>query len=121
MVRGALAGCLALVCATTAYYGTDLLFDGGPWWDLVTRYWLIVSLLFGPPLGVVGALIRRSDPVGTLAVLLVPFGAALQMVVLPPPAESLMAWPVRISVWIAAGVVLVKALRFVAMPPPEER
>ena len=46
----ALAGCLVLVCATTAYYGTDLLFDGGPWWDLVTRYWLIVSLLFGPPL-----------------------------------------------------------------------
>ena len=77
----------------------------------MTRFWLIGSLLFGPPLGLLGALIRRPDPVGTLAVLLVPAGAALQMVVLPPPPESLMAWPVRISVWIAAAAVLGWAAR----------
>ena len=98
MLRAALAGCLALVCATTTYYGTDLFFDGGVWWNAVTRFWLVVSLLCGLPLRIVGALIRRPGPVGTLAVLLVPFGAALQMVVLPPPPDSLMAWPVRISV-----------------------
>nr|MDT0663332.1 hypothetical protein [Micromonospora sp. DSM 115978] len=111
VLRGALAGGLALVCATTTYYATDLLFDGGVWWDSTTRYWLIGSLLLGPPLGLVGALIRRPDPVGTLAVLLVPVGAALQMAVLPPPPESLMAWPVRISVWLAAGIFIVAATR----------
>jgi hypothetical protein len=83
MLRGALAGGLALVVATTTYYGVDLLFDGGPWWGMAIRYWLIGSACLGPPLGVAGALIRRPGPVGTFAVLLVPAGAALQMVLLP--------------------------------------
>ena len=103
--RAALAGGLALVCATTAYYGVDLLFDGGSWWGWVTRYWLIGSVLLGPPLGAVGALIRRPGPVGTLAALVVPVGAALQMALFPPPPDSRMALPVRLSIWIAAAVV----------------
>ena len=32
----------------------------------------------------------------------------------PPPPDSLMAWPVRISVWIAAGAVIVAGLANVA-------
>ncbi|MET8118396.1 DUF6518 family protein [Micromonospora sp. NPDC005189] len=102
MVRGAAAGALALVFATTVYYGMDVIFDGGAWWGMATRYWLISSVVLGPVLGVAGTLIWRSGPAGVVAALLVPAGAALQMVVLPPPAESLMAQPVRLTVWVAA-------------------
>lgn len=104
--RGAVAGGLALVCATTAYYGTDLLFDGGRWWGWGSRYWLIGSVLLGPPLGVVGALIRRPGAIGTVAALVVPVGAALQMALLPPPSDSRMAEPVLWSVWIGTVVAI---------------
>jgi Family of unknown function (DUF6518) len=106
MARGALAGGLVLVCATTAYYGVDLLFDGGTWWGWVTRHWLIGSVLFGPPLGAVGALIRRPGSTGRVAALLVPAGAALQMAFLPPPPDSRMTEPVQLSIWIAAAVAI---------------
>lgn len=106
MLRGAGAGGLALVFATAAYYGTDLLFDGGGWWNTTTRYWLIGSVVLGPPLGVAGALIRRPGATGVLAALVVPAGAALQMVVLPPPPDSRMAQPVRWSVGTAAAVAV---------------
>lgn len=64
-----------------------------------------------PPTRAVGALVRRSGPVGTVAVLLVPAGSALQMLLLPPPPESAMAWPVRLSVWVTAAVVTVLIAR----------
>jgi hypothetical protein len=111
MLLSALAGGLALVFATTAYYGVDLLFDGGAWWGMATRYWLIGSVLLGPPLGVVGALIRRPGPTGMVAALLVPVGATLQMVLLPPPSDSRIAEPVRLSIWIAAAVATVMVVR----------
>ena len=104
LLRSAAAGGLALGFATVAYYGMDLLFDGGHWWSPVIRYWLIASVCLGPALGVAGALIRRPGPVGALAAVLVPAGAALQMALLPPPPESLMAVPVRVTVWVAAAV-----------------
>lgn len=111
MLRGALAGGLALVFATTAYYGVDLLFDGGVWWGVATRYWLIGSVLLGPPLGVAGALIRLPGPIGVVAALVVPAGAALQMVILPPPSDSRMAEPVRLSIWVAATVATALIVR----------
>lgn len=111
MLRGALAGGCTLIFATTVYYGVDVIFDGDIWWGGTTQYWLSVSVCLGPLLGAVGALIQRSGPVGTLAVLLVPAGAALQMVLLPPPPESAMAWPVRLSVWAAAAVAAVLIVR----------
>ncbi|MEU6206837.1 hypothetical protein ABZ814_24995 [Micromonospora musae] len=111
VLRGAAAGGLALVFATTAYYGMDALFDGGTWWGMATRYWLLGSVVLGPALGVAGALIRLPGPAGTLAALLVPAGAALQMVVLPPPSESLMAQPVRLTVWVAAAAASVLIIR----------
>jgi hypothetical protein len=103
--RGAAAGGSALVFATAAYYGTDLLFDGGGGWGPATRYWLVGSALLGPPLGLAGALTGRPGPVGVVAALIVPAGAALQMALLPPPPDSRMAQPVQHSVWIAAVVV----------------
>jgi hypothetical protein len=111
MVRGALAGGLALGFATTSYYGADLLFDGSAWWGMAPRYWLIASVLLGPPLGVVGAAIRLPGPAGVVAALVVPAGAALQTAVLPPPAASVMAEPVRWSIWIAAVVATVVVAR----------
>ena len=110
-VRGALAGGLALAFATAAYYGTDLFFDGGAWCGTTTRFWLIGSVVLGPALGAAGALIRHPGPVSTVAVLIVPAGAALQMIVLPPPPESRMAGPVRCTVWIAAAVATVLVVR----------
>lgn len=111
MLRGALTGGLTLVAATAAYYSVDVLFDGGGWWGMATRYWLIGSVCFGPLLGAVGALIRRPGPVGTMALALVPVGAALQMVLLPPPPESRMAGPVRLTLWVAAAVATVPIAR----------
>ena len=116
ILRAAAAGGLALVFATSAYYGVDLLFDGGVWWGPTTRFWLIGGVLFGAPLGAAGVLIRRPGPVGVIAGLLVPGGAALQMVLLPPPAESRMAEPVRLTIWIAAAVFVVA--RFVRRDEP---
>ncbi|WP_229397778.1 hypothetical protein [Micromonospora okii] len=103
MLRGAVGGCLALLTATTAYYGVDAIFDGSAWWYEAVRYWLVGSVLLGPALGMVGALIRHPGPAGTIAALVAPVGAALQMAVLPPPPESLMAQPVRLTVWVAAA------------------
>jgi hypothetical protein len=111
LLRSALAGGLALICATAAYYGTDLLFDGGTWWSSTTRYWLIGSVVLGPPLGAVGALIRRPGVAGTVAALVVPAGAALQMVLLPPPPDSLMAVPVQVTVWLGAALATTLILR----------
>jgi hypothetical protein len=111
VLRGALTGGLALVCATTAYYSLDLLFDGGAWWGMATRYWLIGSVLFGPPLGAVGALTWRTGPIAIVAALLIPAGAALQVLLLPPPPDSRMAEPVQLSIWIAAAVSTVLIYR----------
>ncbi len=107
MLRGALAGGLALGFATISYYGADVLFDGGAWWGVASRFWLIASVLLGPPLGVVGAAIRLPGPAGVVAPLVVLAGAALQMAIPPPPAAGLMAEPVRWSIWIAAVVATV--------------
>ena len=111
MVRGALAGGLALGFATTSYYGADALFDGYAWWGAASRFWLIASVLLGPLLGVVGAAIGLRGPAGVVAALVIPAGAALQMAVLPPPAAGLMAGPVRWSIWIAAAVATVLVAR----------
>jgi hypothetical protein len=122
--RSAAAGGSALIFATAAYYGTDLLFDGGGWWGMATRYWLVGSALLGPPLGLAGALTRRPGPVGKVATLVVPAGAALQMALLPPPPDSRMAQPVRYSVWIAAVVTAVvtahRGRRRNAVPSPAD-
>lgn len=81
------------------------------WWGVAPRFWLIASVLLGPPLGVVGAAIGLPGPAGVVAALVVPAGAALQTAVLPPPAASVMAEPVRWSIWIAAVVAAVLVAR----------
>ncbi len=107
----ALAGCVALLAATTVYDSLEALFQGGVALGDVRTYWLIGSLVLGPPLGVVGVVIRHAGPAGTCAALVVPLGAALNMVVVPPPAESPVAWAVKVTVWgaAAAATVLIAA------------
>ncbi|MER7890777.1 hypothetical protein ABTX15_13220 [Micromonospora sp. NPDC094482] len=115
LLVGALSGCVALVAATAVYYCGELLFTGDFGWGWVTRFWLVGSVALGPPLGAVGATIRRPGPVGAFAALVVPVGAAANMVVLPPPQESLVAGPVRLTVWFAAAAtavfIAVRAIR----------
>ncbi|TDC82555.1 hypothetical protein E1193_11515 [Micromonospora sp. KC606] len=73
----------------------------------MVHFWLAASVVCGLPLGAVGATIRRPAPVGVLAALVVPLGAAVNMVVLPPPSESAVAGPVRLTVWVAASAAVV--------------
>ena len=110
----ALAGCVALLVATTVYDSLKAWFGGDVMLSNVRIYWLIGSLILGPPLGVVGAAIRQPGWVGTCAALVVPAGAAFNMVVVPPPAESPVAWAVKVTVWTAAaGVGILVAVRAV--------
>jgi len=109
--RGAAAGVVALAAATIAYYGSDAVIDGDGVWQMATRYWLTFSVVAGPLLGAAGALVRRPGWAGTIAGLVVPVGAATQMVVLPPAADSAMALPVRFTVWIGAALAAVLVAR----------
>ncbi|SFN95928.1 hypothetical protein SAMN04487980_104035 [Streptomyces sp. cf124] len=99
---GALAGALALIAATGAYYVTDA-FVAGAGTDMVT--WWVVGLPFGLVLGAVGAAIRRPGLIGLLAALTVPMGAAVQMVVLPPRPHLTLTPSIilaEVIVWTAA-------------------
>ncbi|PLW71470.1 hypothetical protein GQS52_18920 [Streptomyces sp. SCUT-3] len=84
--RGAVAGVLALVAATAAYYATDSFARDEPfaWYGGEMLMWWAASVLFGSALGAVGAAVGRPGVIGLLAGLTVPVGAAVQMIILPP-------------------------------------
>ena len=117
---GALTGTVALLLATLTYYGTDVLF-GIDMYARTTVFWLVRAVAFGAPLGVVGACLRRPGWLGLLAGLVVPVGAAANMVLFPLwtglDGETTAALWAQRTVWLAAaaGVVLVGA-RFVRRP-----
>ncbi len=112
---GALAGCVALLAATVVYDRLEALFQDGTGGGWRLQHWLVLGVVLGLPLGAVGATIRRPGPVGVLAGLVVPIGAALNVVVLPPPRESFVAVQVAITVWgaatTAAVMLLIRAAR----------
>jgi len=116
-VVAAQAGAVGLIVATVAYYTADLAFGIEVYWPTV-GYWLLRAVVFGLPLGVAGALARRPGVVGLLAGLILPLGAAMNMVVFPLRSglagESSAAGWAQLSVWVAAitGAALV-VLRFV--------
>ncbi|WP_331736395.1 DUF6518 family protein (plasmid) [Streptomyces canus] len=109
-VRGALGGLLALVAATVSYYVTDLyLWDAGT--DMMA--WLVVGVPLGLILGTVGALARQPGITGLIAALIVPTGAAAQMVVLPPGEYLTTSLPETVTeaiVWTGAVFGAVWAL-----------
>lgn len=86
LARGAVAAALALLAATAAYFFVEIIQDGAPLSSLPRSepVWWVASVVLGGPLGAVGACVTRPGPIGLLARVTVPVGAAVQMVVLPP-------------------------------------
>jgi hypothetical protein len=126
-LRGALAGALALVAATAAYFASDTVFHdvavGSYAPDIV--FWWVASALFGMPLGAIGACAARPGPVGLLARLTVPAGASVQMFLMPPGRNEVLMTIGQGVVWTASAVsVTVLALCYVrrrdhtSMPSP---
>ncbi|MFC6079779.1 hypothetical protein [Sphaerisporangium aureirubrum] len=113
---GAVAGVLALLAATAAYGVVDAIRSGGEfaWYESESPVWWVASVVFGAPLGAVGACVRRPGAIGLLARLTVPVGAALQMVVLPPGRNEVVETIGKTVVWTAAaasiGFIVVRFL-----------
>ncbi|MEU7969737.1 hypothetical protein AB0D09_40840 [Streptomyces sp. NPDC049097] len=108
--RSALAGVAALTAATVSYYVMDAyVWDAGT--DMVV--WLVVGVPLGLVLGAVGALVRRPGLTGLFAALVVPVGAAVQMVVIPPGEgliDARLATTAAGIVWAAAALSAAWAL-----------
>jgi hypothetical protein len=105
---GAAAGALALTAATATYYALDESLRAEPVLDSDIWIWCVAGLLLGMPLGTVGAYARRAGPLGLLAALTVPAGAAVQMVVLPPGVDGVQVaaeaiWA-RWLVWLISAI-----------------
>jgi hypothetical protein len=111
-----------LILATVTYYATQWLLGTDMYWQ-AAGYWLIRAPVFGLALGVAGTLARRGGPVGLLAALTVPAGAALNMVLFPVrnglPGESSAAGWAQGIVWAAAATGTAAAVvRFLRAPQP---
>jgi hypothetical protein len=111
--RGAVAGVVALLAATTVYYGTDTLIGDDAlalYWPELLRWWL-ASAVAGSVLGAIGAYGRRPGAVGLLAGLTIPIGATVQMIVSPPGPGGQLATPAekwaRLIVLATAGACAV--------------
>jgi hypothetical protein len=127
-VLGAVAGVLALIAMTTAYYGTDSVLRHeafAMYWPEM-RVWWLAALIFGSALGVVGASIGRPGAVGLLAGLTVPVGAAVEMLWLPrwsgartvPQGLDEVRLVVLVAAAVGAGVVVRAYLRRPVPVPP---
>ncbi|MEU6407544.1 hypothetical protein [Microbispora sp. NPDC046933] len=107
--RGGAAGALALLAATAAYSIVDTIRSGGCAWEWYASeppLWYIAAVIFGAPLGAVGACVRRPGAIGLLARLTVPVGAAVQMVVLPPGRNEVVQTMGKTIVWTAAAAAI---------------
>ena len=84
----------------------DIVFSRSDIW-VANWYWFLAPLIFGPPLGLIGALARRPDRWGLLARLVVPVAAVVEPFLLGmfSPLAVLPA-PDKISS-IVCGVLLV--------------
>ncbi len=120
VLRGAVAGALALLAATVVFWGMyGALGSGQSSWDWALYTMLLLGSLnvfLGPVLGAVGAYIGRPGVPGLLAGLAVPVGATVQMIWLPhlsaeTTMDPAMSWT-RVIVWVAAaaaaGVVITR-------------
>lgn len=115
-----LTGILAELAACTAYFATDSWLRGEPFtsYALELSYWSLIALALGPGLGLVGAGARGRGLGALFAGLVVPFGAALEMVWLPRwplDPDNTQLFVVQIMVWVAAaisgGLLLIRYLR----------
>ncbi|MFB9533596.1 hypothetical protein [Nonomuraea roseola] len=109
LARGGAAGALALLAATAAYSIVDTIRSDGPlssWYESEPLIWWVTSVIFGAPLGAVGACVKYPEVIGFLARLTVPVGAAVQMIVLPPGRNEVVATIVKTIVWTAAAAAI---------------
>ncbi|MFI7704176.1 hypothetical protein [Nonomuraea sp. NPDC049480] len=108
LAQGAAAGALALLAATAAYSIVDTIRSGGlyPWYESEPIFWWITSVIFGGPLGAVGACVKRPGVIGLLAKLMAPVGAAVQMIVLPPGRNEVIENIGKTIVLTAAAAII---------------
>ncbi|GAA0963155.1 hypothetical protein [Actinocorallia libanotica] len=120
LVRGAAAGALSLLVAVAAYAFGETIDSGGALSSFVGNeqfVWWVAGLLFGAPLGAVGACAHRAGVVGLLARLTVPVGAAVQMVLIPPGRNEVITAIGQGVVGVAAAVSIVfVVIRFLRSP-----
>lgn len=74
------------------------------WYEHEPLVWWAAGVIFGAPLGAVGACAARQGVAGLLAGSTVPVGAAVQMIVLPPGRNEVIATIGEAVVWTASAV-----------------
>lgn len=86
LVRSGAAGALALLGAVVTYYVSDSVLLEQPVTDFAGELvlWGVASMVVGAPLGLIGALTHHRGLLGLMAALVVPAGAALQLLVVDP-------------------------------------
>lgn len=125
MVVGAVAGVVSLVSATAAYYMMDAVLreESVAGYAAEARYWWLASLMLGPLLGVVGALLVRSGVIGLFAILIVPVGALVQMLLLRPglaaTTRPAALWALVIVCAAATAAIGLGVARFLTQRGPE--
>jgi len=104
---GALAGGAGTVVALAAFSVANAAVRGVPVAEPVRGdlLWWAASVTVCPVLGVLGSRVGRTDLTGLAALLVVPLGAALEMLVLPPPVG-------QGPVFVAALLGVVVAVRW---------
>jgi hypothetical protein len=110
----AAAGAASLIAAVCSYYTMDMIVHQDSVSTLLSgelAFWCGVSVLLGPPLGVVGQLGRRADGIGLVARLAAPVGAAVQMALWNERPNGLVAEPpqaawAKVVVWVVSGIVI---------------
>jgi len=109
-VPAAAAGMVSCLLALVMHYGAGRLlgqFDPTVWAD--NRFWIMLAVVVGGPLGLAGATARRVDRRALLARLVVPAGAVLEPFIVGTfTMPAVMPWPGRVSS-IVSGVVLLLA------------
>lgn len=104
------AGIVACLVALFVHYGLGRLlgiFDSSVWTE--NQFWFGLAVVVGGPLGLIGAVARRSDQWGLVARLVVPVAAVLEpfyLGMLSPPA--FMPWPGRVAS-VTSAVMLIAA------------
>ncbi|MFG1674521.1 hypothetical protein [Micromonospora sp. NPDC049282] len=105
----AAAGVVALLTACVVHYGVGTafgMFDLTVW--AANLHWLLAALVVGGPLGLVGAIARRSDAWGVAARLVVPLGAVLEPFAVGRfTTPAILPWPNRVADLISGLVLLV--------------
>ncbi|MGD7733126.1 DUF6518 family protein [Propionibacteriaceae bacterium G57] len=122
-VQAAVAGVAAGEVALLSHYLLGQLMHAPTSVIQGNEIWLLAAALFGAPLGLVGAAMRRPGPLGTLAALVVPLGAIAEpfvrgmfatpaMLPWPDSASSAVSGMLLVAVGLAASVrVLLRARR----------